>query len=225
MFWKHTFKFMKNCLAKLSVPGSSYLIDSTLSIFEKIIWVFVLLLAIGTAIWLSWTNLMGYKYPFETNVDDLNSPISEIPFPTVTVCPVGRKVPDKMALFEKIWNSEERLSGLYYSHQPLMDVVMDIKNLTYNKSISYIESITLETADKEDLYDDETWNQIQSLRSPQCENSNVWSNNCTNYEKCKMKDDFPPDELLIGLKSRLHSYIYKVNYAIVSFSKDIPKVS
>ena len=155
MFGKNLLEFLNECFHYLSVPGTPYLRNSKFNCCEKIIWLLILSCGIIATIWLSWRTLIGDENPFETNVDDLNAPISEIQFPTVTVCPSGRPVPDSMAFLLKLIDltvdSNDKL-------HPINQLATEMKNATINITRLYMESDGLNTSFIEDYFDDPSWN-------------------------------------------------------------------
>ena len=78
-------KTFRKLLEKSSIGGLSYISTSETKV-EKLFWLLVVLTSISVTTFLTTQAIVNWsKYPVATTIESF--PISEVPFPKITVCP------------------------------------------------------------------------------------------------------------------------------------------
>ena len=94
-----------------TVHGVSYVADKKVPLFSNLLWAFVCLLSMGAAIHLSVESYKEWQArPVITTLKNTAKPVTEIPFPTITICGSGLYMENVEIALEKSFN-QWRLSN------------------------------------------------------------------------------------------------------------------
>ena len=92
-------------LLELSSFKVNYVADSKLSILTNILWSIIFLSCSGFAVFLvTESYTMWQKEPVITTLKSVGKPVTEIPFPTLTICSPGLFVENVKVVLEKSFN-------------------------------------------------------------------------------------------------------------------------
>ena len=104
-------KTAKEFAERTSVHGVGYVADKNVPLFSNLLWAFVCILSMSLAIYLSVESYNQWQErPVITTLKNTAKPVTEIPFPTVTICGSGLYMKNVEIALEKSFN-QWRLSN------------------------------------------------------------------------------------------------------------------
>ena len=98
-------KTAKEFAERTSVHGVGYVADKNVPLFSNLLWAFVCILSMSLAIYLSVESYNQWQErPVITTLKSTAKPVTEIPFPTVTICGSGLYMKNVEIALEKNFN-------------------------------------------------------------------------------------------------------------------------
>ena len=96
---------MEQYLESTTVHGFSYLHRRN-SAFDRILWIAIIVTGFSLASFLIHDSVMDWEENQTiTTLESITRPIQEVQFPTVTVCPNEKSMPDNWSFLEKFLNA------------------------------------------------------------------------------------------------------------------------
>ena len=119
-------KTAKEFAEHTSVHGVGYVADKKVPLFSNLLWASVCLLSMGLAIYLSVESYNQWQEkPVITTLKNTAKPVTEIPFPTVTICGSGLYMENVEIALEKSFNHWRLSNKKSWDSEDLNDLLAE----------------------------------------------------------------------------------------------------